>query len=124
MCRFCSSFQSALERRHCSGWPKAWQAAQAPRTASLGMDVSSWIRCSAMYITGFASSGAKPCSDARYLMTERASPGEICRPFWRTMRLIAWDQPSGVVRIQEIRERLPLESLCGSCHIWRSSGRR
>ena len=77
---------------------------------SLGMLVSSKIRCSGMYITGLASSGASPCQVARYFTMDRASEALMVRPFSRTIRLMASSQPSGVERSHEILDRLPFSS--------------
>ena len=61
-------------------------------------------------MTGRASSGASPCEADSDLMTARDSCGVISRPFSRTIRLIACAQPSGVVRTQLMRDRLPFAS--------------
>lgn len=68
------------------------------------------MRCSAMYMTDFASSGARPWLELNDFTMERASSGVSCTPFKRTIRLMASCQPSGVVRIQEMRVRFPFSS--------------
>ncbi len=109
-CRSCNCFHSSFDRRQDRGWAKLWQAAHAPRMVSFGILVSSIIRFSARYMTGSASCGARPCDEERDLTIARDSSGVIARPFNRTIRLIACDQPSGVVRTQLIRDKFPLAS--------------
>ncbi len=98
-----------MVRRCISMRPSEWQASQVPARSAGFFSSSPVTRCIS-YITGRASSGARPWLFDSDFTTARAVGPSIFRLFSAIIRVMVRSQPSGDVRRVEMRDMMPLSS--------------